>query len=133
MASDVGYIAQIVFFGSLAAQPSSPSSTIGDQIVANLKDTLINQGLQIGMSAVQKVLNSPIGPAMMRSIGEILKVKQNLDEARERLLERLQIASYQEQAELRRTITTLEKKLERMERRMREMQKQNKDHSDAQG
>ncbi|MCB9639503.1 MAG: hypothetical protein H6728_08490 [Myxococcales bacterium] len=101
--------------------------------MANLKDTLLNQGLQFGMSAMQKVLNSPLGPAVMRSLGEVLKLKQNLEESRERLLERLQIASYQEQSELRRTITTLEKKIERMERRMREMQKQAKESSATSG
>jgi predicted phage-related endonuclease len=96
--------------------------------VASLKDTLLNQGLQFGMSAVQKLLNSPIGPAVMRSVSELLKLRQQIEEAKQSLLERMQIASASEQDELRRQVTTLEKKLERMERRLRELQKQTKEN-----
>lgn len=91
--------------------------------MTNLKDSLLNRGLELGMSTLQKVIGHPtLGPFLMRTMSQILQLKQSLEDARSRLLERMQLASLQEQDQLRRQIATLEKKLERLERRMREMQ-----------
>jgi TolA-binding protein len=86
------------------------------------KDSLMNRGLEMGMSVVQQALSHPtVGPLMMRSVNQVMTLKSNLEEAREQLLARMQIASFQEQEELRTNLVSMEKKIERLERRLREM------------
>lgn len=93
-----------------------------------LTDELLNRGLEAGMSVVQKVLSHPtVGPMFMRAVRQTLELRQSLQESREKVLERMQIASFQEQEQLRRNLTSVEKKLERIERRLRQMQQRAKE------
>ncbi|HAA54336.1 MAG TPA: hypothetical protein DCE42_06250 [Myxococcales bacterium] len=93
-----------------------------------MKDDFVNKGLELGMSMMQRVMSHPtVGPMFMRAIRQTMELKQNLEQTRDNILERLQIASFQEQEHLRRNLNTVEKKLERLERRLREMQKKAKE------
>lgn len=93
--------------------------------MAKWRDKLLNSSLEMGMSVVQKALGHPtVGPLLMRSISQGMQMKAQLEQSREQLLAKMQLASFQEQEELRTHVNTLEKKIERLERRLRDMHAQ---------
>ncbi len=89
---------------------------------------LLSGFLNMGMSVVQKVMSNPMtGPLVMKAFEQALEVKASLEEQRDKLLESISIASAHEQEELKRNLTTIEKKLERLERRLKETQQRAKE------
>ena len=96
--------------------------------MSDQKDNLLNRGLELGMSVMQKVLSNPTaGPLLMKAVRQTMELKQSVEEQREKLIEKMQLASSHEQEQLRRNLTSVEKKLERLERRLRETQKKAKE------
>lgn len=95
----------------------------GVQLVSTFTQKLLNQGLQWGMQAAQFAFSHPtLGPVVVKAIQQLMALRAKVQETRESLLKKLQLASYQEQKELRRQIQSLEKKLERLERRIKDLQ-----------
>lgn len=91
--------------------------------MSNISEKIINYSLEWGIKAVQAALSNPIvGPLLLKSIQQIMNLRNQIENSREDILKKLQLASYQEQKDLRRQLRSMERKLERLERRLRELQ-----------
>lgn len=99
--------------------------------MASIKDDILNRGFEFGMSMFQKLMSTPAGPLVMRTISQALQLQQTLQTTRESILHSMKIASAQEQDELERKVQSLEKQIERLERRLKEMYKEAKAAKDA--
>ena len=92
--------------------------------MSDWKESIVKKGMQVGMDTIKKMITHPsLGPMLLRSLNNLLDLRKSLEDSREKLLERLKIASFEEQSELRRNMDSMTKKIERLERRIKEMQK----------
>lgn len=95
--------------------------------MSSFTQKILNQSLQWGMQAAQYALSHPtLGPVLVKTMQQLFTLRSKLQETRENLLKKLQLASYREQRELRKQIQSLEKKLERLERRIKDLQERAK-------